>query len=64
MNAPQGYTPVISFFEKNYLPFLRRGQKLVVKLENEVVQNLKLEKNMFIQKSSPKLIFFNEKKIH
>ena len=35
-------------------------QKLDVILENKVVQTLKLEKNVFYKKWSPKLIFLNE----
>ena len=35
-------------------------QKLGMILENKVVQKLKLEKNVFYKKWSPKLIFFNE----
>ena len=35
-------------------------QKLGMILENKVVQILKLEKNVFYQKWSPKLIFLNE----
>ena len=34
--------------------------KLGMILENKVVQKLKLEKNVFYKKSSPKLIFLNE----
>ena len=52
------------FLEKTYFQFLRRGQKLAVILENNVIQNLKLEKKMlkvFIQNWSPKLTFLNEK---
>ena len=40
----------ISFFEKKNLQFFRLSQKLVVILENKVVQNLKLEKKCFKQK--------------
>ena len=36
------------------------GQKLAMILENKVVQKLKLEKNAFYKKWSPKLIFLNE----
>ena len=35
-------------------------QKLGMILENKVVQKLKLEKNVFYKKWSPKLIFLNE----
>ena len=35
-------------------------QKLGMILENKVVQKLKLEKNVFYEKRSPKLIFLNE----
>ena len=56
------YTPGISFFGKTYLQFLTQGEKLFVILENNVVQNLKLERNVFIQNGSPELIFLNELK--
>ena len=36
------------------------GQKLGLILENKVVHILKLEKNDFYKKESPKLIFLNE----
>ena len=35
-------------------------QKLGIILENKVVQKLKLEKNVFYKKWSPKLIFLND----
>ena len=35
-------------------------QKLGMILENKVVQKLKLEKNVFFKKWSPKLIFLND----
>ena len=35
-------------------------QKLGMILENKVVQKLKLEKNVFYKKWSPKLIFLND----
>ena len=35
-------------------------QKLGMILENRVVQKLKLEKNVFYQKWSPKLIYLND----
>ena len=35
-------------------------QKLGMILENKVVQKLKIEKNVFYKKWSPKLIFLNE----
>jgi hypothetical protein len=35
-------------------------QKMVMVLENKVVQKLKSEKNVFYKKWSPKLIFFYE----
>ena len=35
-------------------------QKLAIILENKVVQKLKLEKNVFYKKLSPKLIFLND----
>ena len=36
------------------------SQKLGMILENKVVQKLKLEKNVFYKKLSPKLIFLND----
>ena len=56
----EGYTSGISFFGKTYLHFLTRGEKLFVILETNVVQNLKLERNVFIQNGSSKLIFLTE----
>jgi len=44
-----GTYPDMSFFEKTYFRFLRRGQKLAGFIENKVVQNLKLEK-LFVYK--------------
>ena len=38
-------------------------QKLVVIVGNKVAQNVKFKKNAFNKKWSPKLMFFNEKKI-
>ena len=35
-------------------------QKLGMILENKVVQKLKLEKNVFYKKRSPKLVFLND----
>ena len=35
-------------------------QKLGITLGNKVVQKLKLEKNAFLQKKSPRLIFLND----
>ena len=35
-------------------------QKLVIILENKVVQKLSLEKNVFNKKWSPKLLFLDE----
>ena len=45
--------PFHFFFEKSYLRFLRRGQKLDVILEKKVVQNQKLEKE-FLTKNPVK----------
>ena len=51
---------------KSYRPlvhFSNKGQKLGTILENKVPQTLNLPKNDGNKKCSPKLIFFNEKKI-
>ena len=48
------------FFFKKILRWLTVRQKLGMILENKVVQKLKLEKNLFYKKWSPKLIFLNE----
>jgi hypothetical protein len=57
---PKDKTRAVHFFKKTYLRFLGRGPKLAI---IKVVQNLKLEKNVLVQKWCPKLIFFNERKI-
>ena len=49
--------------EKKIKKFCRGAsvrQKLGMILENKVVQKLKLEKNVFYKKWSPKLIFLND----
>ena len=60
----QDFWPKINILKGNHC-FLRiRGapvrQKLGMILENKVVQKLKLEKNVFYKKWSPKLIFLND----
>ena len=45
------------YFENTGVPL---HQKLDTILENKVVQILKLEKNVFYKKWSPKLIFLND----
>ena len=60
----QNFWPKINIL-KGYHCILRlRGglvrQKLDMILENKVVQKLKLKKNVFYTKWSPKLIFLNE----
>ena len=61
------FWPKINILKGNHCILRIRGapvrQKLGMILENKVVQNLKLEKNVFIQNWHPKLIFLNEKKI-
>ena len=47
-------------FFKKILRWLTVRQKLGMILENKVVQKLKLEKNIFYKKWSPKLIFLND----
>ena len=47
----------ILFF--SILRLMTARQKLGMILENKVVQKLKLEKNVFYKKWSPKLIFLN-----
>ena len=60
----QDFGPKINIFKRNNC-ILRVGgapvcQKLGMILENKVVQKLKLEKNVFYKKWSPKLIVLNE----
>ena len=59
----QAFCPKIDMLKGNRCIFKRRGapvhQKLGMILENEVLQNLKLEKKVFYKKWSPKLIFLN-----
>ena len=59
------FWPKINILKGNYCILRMRGtpvrQKLDMILENKVVQKLKLEKNVFSKKWSPKLIFINEK---
>ena len=45
---------------KKILQLMPVRQKLGMILENKVVQKLKLEKKVFYNKWSPKLIFLNE----
>ena len=61
----QNFWPKINILLKGNHCILRiRGasvhQKLDIILENKVVQKLKLEKNVFYKKCSPKLIFLND----
>ena len=49
-DIPKVKSQAFHFLKKTYLQFLRQGQKLAVILENNVVQNLKLEKNYFYPK--------------
>ena len=60
----QDFCPRINMLEGNHCILRIRGalvcQKLGMILENKVVQKLKLEKNVFYKKWSPKLIFLNE----
>ena len=60
----QVFGPKINKFKGNHCILRIRGapvrQKLGIILENKVVQKLKLEKNVFYKKWSPKLIFLNE----
>ena len=61
----QDFWPKINILKGNHCILRIRGapvrQKLGMILENKVVQKLKLEKNVFYKKLSPKLIFLNEK---
>ena len=54
----------IDMLKRNHCILRIRGapvrQKLGMILENKVVQKLKLEKNVFYKKWSPKLIFLND----
>ena len=63
----QDFWPKINILKGNHCILRIRGapvrQKLGMILENKVVQKLKLEKKVFYKKWSPKLIFFEEKKI-
>ena len=60
----QDFWPKINILKGNHCILRIRGapvrQKLGMILENKVVQKLKLEKNVFYKKWSPKLIFLNE----
>ena len=59
----QDFWPKINILKGNHCILSIRGapvrQKLGLILESKVVQKLKLEKNVFCKKWSPKLIFFN-----
>ena len=58
----QDFLPEINMLKGNHCILKIRGapvfQKLSMILENEVVQKLKLETNIFYKKQSPKLISF------
>ena len=59
------FWPKINILKRNHCILRIWGapvhQKLGMILENKVVQKLKLEKNVFLQKKwSPKLVFLNE----
>ena len=60
----QAFCPRIDKLKENHCILRIQGasvrQKLGMILENKVVQKLKLEKNFFYKKWSPKLIFLNE----
>ena len=60
----QAFCPRIDMLKGNRCILRIRGapvrQKLGMILENKVVQKLKLEKNVFYKKWSPKLIFLND----
>ena len=60
----QAFCPRIDMLKGNHCILRIRGapvcQKLGMILENKAVQKLKLEKNVFYKKWSPKLIFSNE----
>ena len=59
----QDFWPKINILKRKPLYFENTGapvcQKLGMILENKLVQKLKLEKNVFTKKWSPKLIFLN-----
>ena len=60
----QDFWPQINILKENHCILRIRVapvcQKLCMILENKVVQKLKLEKNVFYKKWSPKLIFLND----
>ena len=60
----QDFCPRIDMPKGNHCILRIQGapvrQKLGIILENKVVQKLKLEKNVFYKKWSPKLIFLND----
>ena len=60
----QDFWPKINILKGSHCILRIRGapvrQKLGMILENKVVQKLKLEKNVFYKKWSPKLIFLND----
>ena len=60
----QDFWPKINLLKGNHCILRIQGapvrQKLGMILENKVVQKLKLEKNVFYKKWSPKLIFLND----
>jgi hypothetical protein len=60
----QDFWPKINILKGNHCTLRIQGapvrQKLSMILENIVVQKLKLEKNYFYKKWSPKLIFLND----
>ena len=60
----QDFLPKINILKGNHCILRIQGapvrQKLGMILENKVVQKLKLEKNVFYKKWSPKLIFLND----
>ena len=60
----KAFCPRIDMLKGNRCILRIRGapdrQKLDMILENKVVQKLKLEKNVFYKKWSPKLIFLND----
>ena len=60
----QPFGPKISILKGTHCILRIQGapvcQKLGMILENKVVQKLKLEKNVFLKKRSPKLIFLSK----
>ena len=60
----QDFWPKINILKRKHCILRIRGapirRKLDMILENKVVQKLKLEKNVFYKKWSPKLIFLND----